>query len=180
MAIVGGWEAEGGLNYPLAQRKSHCVFSKAQKQPQCTCQDKMVVGSSLSPHAALLVHPSGTTHPVVDHHGFTYAWSDKCCLSQPCQWSVWIVLRRVWLSSVLPALCQVLTNPVTYILTISRCLPFFRVLFFPQLRVLFFSQLRVAMWMISFKTFDIKPNDLLYMYSHNMTLLRSEDIANSS
>ena len=58
-----GWETEGGLNYPLAQRKSRCVFSEAQKQPQCTCQDKKVVGSSLTPHAALLVHPSGTIYP---------------------------------------------------------------------------------------------------------------------
>ena len=36
----GGWEAEGGLNHPPAQGKSRCVFNKAQKQPQCTCQDK--------------------------------------------------------------------------------------------------------------------------------------------
>ena len=67
----GGWEAEGGLNHLLAQRKSHCVLSKAQKQPKCICQDKTVVGSSLTPHAALLVHPSGTIHPAVDHHEFT-------------------------------------------------------------------------------------------------------------
>ena len=40
--------------------------------------DKMVAGSSLTPHAALLVHPSGTIHPVVDCHEFT--WSDKCWL----------------------------------------------------------------------------------------------------
>ena len=52
----GGWEAEAGLNHPPAQRKSRCVLSKAQKQPQSTCQDKTVVGSSLTPHAALLVH----------------------------------------------------------------------------------------------------------------------------
>ena len=64
-------EAEGGLNHPLAQRKSHCVFSKAQKQPQCTCQDKTVVGSRLTPHAGLLVCPSVTIHPVVDRHEFT-------------------------------------------------------------------------------------------------------------
>ena len=44
--VGGGWEAEDRLNHPLAQRKSHCVLSKAQKQPQCTCQDKTVVGSS--------------------------------------------------------------------------------------------------------------------------------------
>ena len=42
VGIGGGWEAEGGLNHPLAVRKSRCVFNKAQKQPQCTCQDKTV------------------------------------------------------------------------------------------------------------------------------------------
>ena len=78
MGVRGGWEAEGRLNHPLAVRKSRCVLSKAQKQPQCTCQDKTVVGSSLTPHAALLVRPSGTIHPAVDRHEFT--WSDKCCL----------------------------------------------------------------------------------------------------
>ena len=75
MGVGGGWEAEGGSNHPPAQRKSHCVLSKAQKQPQCTCQDKMVVRSSLIPHADLLVCPSGTIHPAVDRHEFT--WSDK-------------------------------------------------------------------------------------------------------
>ena len=30
VGIEGGWEAEGGLNYPLAVRKSHCVLSKAK------------------------------------------------------------------------------------------------------------------------------------------------------
>ena len=74
----GGWEAEGGLNHPPAQGRSRCVFNKAQKQPQCTCQDKTVIGSSLTPHGALLVHPSGTIHPIVDCHEF--ARSDKCCL----------------------------------------------------------------------------------------------------
>ena len=74
----GEWEAEGGLNYPLAQGKSRCVFNKAQKQPQYTFQDKTVTGSSLTPHAALLVCPSGTIQPIVDCHEFT--WSDKCCL----------------------------------------------------------------------------------------------------
>ena len=64
--VGGKWEAEGGLNHPLAQRKSCCVFSKAQKQPRCTCQDKTVVGSSLTPYAALLVHPSDTIYPIVD------------------------------------------------------------------------------------------------------------------
>ena len=57
MGVGGGWEAEGGLNHPPAQRKSRCVLSKAQKQPQCTCQDKTVVGNSLTPLVALLVRP---------------------------------------------------------------------------------------------------------------------------
>ena len=78
VGVGGGWEAEGGLNHPLAQGRSCCVFNKAQKQPQCTCQDKTVIGSSLTSHAALLVQPSGTIHPVVDCHEFT--WSDKRCL----------------------------------------------------------------------------------------------------
>ena len=79
VGVGDGWEAEGGLNYPLAVRKSCCMFSKAQKQPQCTYQDKMVVGSTLTPYAALLVHPShsGTMYPTVNCHEFT--WSDKCC-----------------------------------------------------------------------------------------------------
>ena len=53
------------------------------------------------PHAALLVHPSGTTHPVVDRHKFT--WSDNCCL-QKQTWSflalslVCLDSARVWLS----------------------------------------------------------------------------------
>ena len=36
MGVGGGWEAEGGLNHPLAQGRSRCVFNKAQKQPQCS------------------------------------------------------------------------------------------------------------------------------------------------
>ena len=34
VGVEGGLEAEGGLNYPLTQGKSRCVFNKAQKQPQ--------------------------------------------------------------------------------------------------------------------------------------------------
>ena len=71
VGIGGWWEAEGGLNHPLVQGKSRYVFNKAQKQPQCTCQDRTVVGSSLTPHAPLLVCPSDTIHPVVDCHEFT-------------------------------------------------------------------------------------------------------------
>ena len=78
MDVRGGWEVEVGKYHPWAQRKSHCVFSKAQKQPQCTCQAKTVIGSSLTPHAALLVQLSGTRYPIVDRHEFT--GSEKCCL----------------------------------------------------------------------------------------------------
>ena len=31
MGVGGGWEVEGGLNHPPAQRKSRCVFSEAKK-----------------------------------------------------------------------------------------------------------------------------------------------------
>ena len=58
--------------------KSRCVFNEAQKQPQCTRQDKTVAGSSLTPHAALLVHPSGTIHPIVDCHEFTWKINAAC------------------------------------------------------------------------------------------------------
>ena len=66
-----------------------------------TCQDKTVAVSSLTPHAALLVHPSGTIHPVVDCYEFTR--SDKCCLWKQT-WSssalslVCLDITRVWLS----------------------------------------------------------------------------------
>ena len=77
MGVGGGWEAEGGLNHPSAQGKSCGVFNKAQKQPQFACQDKTVARSSLTPHAALLVCPSGTIH-----HCHEFTWSDECCLSK--------------------------------------------------------------------------------------------------
>ena len=50
----GGWEAEDGLYHSWAQGQSHCVLSRAQKQPQCTCQAKMVAGSSLTPPATYI------------------------------------------------------------------------------------------------------------------------------
>ena len=73
------------------------MLSNAQKQPQCTCQDKTVVGSSLTPHAALLVHPSGTIYLAVDRHDL-HGQINPACESrpghpQPCHWSVWIVLE---------------------------------------------------------------------------------------
>ena len=63
----------------LEQEQGRCVFNEAQKQPQCT-EAKTVVGSSLTPHAALLVHPSGTTYSTVDHHEFI---ENSACESRP-------------------------------------------------------------------------------------------------
>ena len=67
-----------GVGEAEVQTHSHCAFNETQKQPQCTCQAKTVVGSSLTLRVALLVHPSGTVYPVVDRREFT--GSDKCCL----------------------------------------------------------------------------------------------------
>ena len=44
------------------------MLIEAYKQPQFTCQADMVADSSLTPSLALLVHPSGTTHFIVDCH----------------------------------------------------------------------------------------------------------------
>ena len=80
----GGWEAKGGLNHPWAQGQSHCVLSKTQKQPQCTCQAKTVAGSSLTPHAGLLVHHSGTRYPRVDRHEYYIIYRvAAACESRP-------------------------------------------------------------------------------------------------
>ena len=46
MGVGDGLEAKDRLYYPLAQRQSHGVLSKAKKQVQCTCQARTVVGSS--------------------------------------------------------------------------------------------------------------------------------------
>ena len=56
----------GGLYHPLGHRQQCCVFNKAQKQPQLTWWAETVIGSSLTPHATLLVPLSGPIDPVVD------------------------------------------------------------------------------------------------------------------
>ena len=97
MGVGGGWEAKGGSNHPLAVKKSRCVLSKAQKQPQCTCQDKTVVGNSLTPPVALLVRPMAPYTPqwtVMNLHGqINVACESRPGHPQPCHWSVWIVLE---------------------------------------------------------------------------------------
>ena len=54
-----GWEAEGGLQLPLGHRQWCCVFSKGEKQVQCTGQKEVVVSSSLAPLASLLMPSRG-------------------------------------------------------------------------------------------------------------------------
>ena len=76
----------------MAQGQSHCVFSKTQKQSQCTCQANTVAGISLTPHAALLVHPSGTIWTVMNLQGQKNAACENR-LDQPCHWCVRIVLE---------------------------------------------------------------------------------------
>ena len=78
------------LHHILKLRKSHCVFTQSQKQPQCT---EMVVVRSLSPLVALLVPPSGMhVCPKLDRHKFTGLQNDAS-ESKPvylllCQWCV--------------------------------------------------------------------------------------------
>ena len=77
---------------PWAQGQSHCVFSKTQKQPQCTYQANTVAGSSLIPHAALLEHPSGTIWTIMDLQGQkNAAYENRPGYLQPCLWCAWIV-----------------------------------------------------------------------------------------
>ena len=67
----GGWGAVGGLFHTFEQKSSHCVFIEVHRHPQFTCQAGTVAGGSLIPSVALLVHPRGTTHSIVDYHEFT-------------------------------------------------------------------------------------------------------------
>ena len=70
-----GWEVRSGRESKAPRSSihwsSHCVLMEVQKRAWCTCQTEKVVRSSFTPIVALLVHPSGTVHPTVDHHGFT-------------------------------------------------------------------------------------------------------------
>ena len=55
----------------------------------------MVIGSSLTPHAALLVHPSGTIHPIVNYIMNLQGQINAACESRL---SPVTGLARVWLS----------------------------------------------------------------------------------
>ena len=67
----GGWGAVGRLFHTFEQKSSHCVFIEVHRHPQFTCQAGTVADGSLIPSVALLVHPRGTTHSIVDCHEFT-------------------------------------------------------------------------------------------------------------
>ena len=63
----GRWGAKGRYLHTFDWKSSHCVFIEV---PQFTCQADIVTGSSLTPSVALLVHPSGTAHSIVDCHEY--------------------------------------------------------------------------------------------------------------
>ena len=67
----GGWGAAGGLFHAFEQKSSHCVLIEVHRHPQFTFQAGTVTDGSLIPSVALLVHPRGTTHSIVDCHEFT-------------------------------------------------------------------------------------------------------------
>ena len=60
---MGGWGAEGGFFHTFLNRKAAIVCSL-----KFTCQAGTVADSSLTLSVALLVHPRGTTHSIVDCH----------------------------------------------------------------------------------------------------------------
>ena len=66
-----GWGAEGRFFHTFEQKSSHCVFIEVHRQPQLTCLGGTVTDSSLTQSVALLEHPIGTTHSIVDCHKFT-------------------------------------------------------------------------------------------------------------
>ena len=81
------------------------------KQPQLTCQADTVTDSSLTQSVALLVHPRGTTHSIVDCHVFTGSqkgYRPKQTIVLPI---VCLDSARVWLSCqaisrILPGFCK--------------------------------------------------------------------------
>ena len=68
-AAGAGWEPKAGSSIHLT-RKAAIVFIEEHQQPQFTCQADTLAGSSLTPSVALLAHPSGIAHSIVDCHEF--------------------------------------------------------------------------------------------------------------
>ena len=71
----------------------------------------MVADSSLTPHAVILVHLSGTIWTIMDLQG----QENSLALSLVCLDSarVWLSCQAIKWISVLAGLCWVLANPVT-------------------------------------------------------------------
>ena len=84
-SIYRGWASEKTMGWKmgsqrevlptLEQKRSHSVLIEEHKQPQFTCQADTIANSSLTPSVALLVHPSGTVHSIVNHHAFKGSWN---------------------------------------------------------------------------------------------------------
>ena len=62
---------DGGLFYTFEQNSSYCVFIEVHIYTNTTCQADTVANSSLTPNVALLEHPSGTVHSIMNCHKFT-------------------------------------------------------------------------------------------------------------
>ena len=71
VGVGGRWGAKGRFFHTFDWKSSHCVSTEAHKHPQFTCQADTVTSRSLTPSVALLVHPSGIEHSIVDCHEFT-------------------------------------------------------------------------------------------------------------
>ena len=63
--------AKGRFFHGFEQKCSDCVFIEVHNQPQFTCQADTVADCSLTSNVALLVHPIGTIHSIVDCYEFT-------------------------------------------------------------------------------------------------------------
>ena len=72
-----GGEPKAGSSIHLTGKAAIVCPLKCNKQPQFTCKVDTLTTSSLTPSVALVVHPSGTTHSIVDCHEFT--GSQKLC-----------------------------------------------------------------------------------------------------
>ena len=70
MGNGAGREPKAGTSIHLTGKAAIVCLLKCTKQLQFTCQADTVTGSSLTPSVALLVHPSGTAHSIVDCHEY--------------------------------------------------------------------------------------------------------------
>ena len=76
-ALMVGGKPKADNTIHKETNSSVCVFSRAQKLPQSTWLAEIVISSSLTPQAALLVPVSGPIDHVVDHHSLTGLAKDR-------------------------------------------------------------------------------------------------------